>query len=134
MMAWVHATVGAAIGSRAGSRPNAFFAGIVSHLVCDLFPHRDYEIEVEAPLVGAALIVIACRCGIRSPEMIGALGAISPDIENGLERLGVIDWTVFPTHTTNSWRIGHGRRIESPMSQVLLAAVCVAMIEMGRRR
>ena len=133
-MAWVHATVGAAIGGRAPNRVVAFAAGVVSHLVCDLAPHRDYDLPIEIPLLGIALAAIAHRRGIDSLEMIGALGAISPDIENGLQRIGVVDSTLFPTHTERSWSVGHGRAIKSPLNQILLAAVCVAVMELGESR
>ena len=125
MMAWVHASIGAALGSEMKTRRSSFAAGVVSHLLADLVPHRDYEMPVEVPLVLVALGYIAYRHGIKSREMAGALGAISPDIENGLARLNVVPETWFPTHTGRPWFIGHGRRIDSPMPQVLLAAACL---------
>jgi hypothetical protein len=134
MMGWVHASVGAAIGSRIKHRGAAFAAGIVSHMFCDLFPHRDYDLPVEAALVGVTLAVIGARCGARSSEMAGALGAIAPDVENGLEHFGLVSDMVFPTHTTKSWFIGHGRKIESPITQVLLACTCLAVAGLGRRK
>ena len=133
-MAWVHASVGAALGSRIKNRGLAFAAGVVSHMICDLAPHRDFELPAEAAMVSIALGAIAVRHGIDSPEMAGALGAISPDFENGLERLGVIRGTVFPTHTDQSWSVGHGRRIESPISQIVLACACLALAEFGRSK
>jgi hypothetical protein len=129
MMAWVHAAVGAALGSRIGDRPGAVAGGVASHLICDLFPHRDYEMPVELPLLSCALGFIAWRHGVRSPQMAGALGAILPDVENGLERLGAVNGTLFPTHTKRSWYIGHGRKVSSPLPQIALALVCLLLAE-----
>ncbi len=133
MMAWVHASIGAAIGSKVRNPAGAFAAGVASHLLADLFPHRDYDLPVELPLVGVTLAVIAARHGLKSPELAGALGAISPDIENGLERLELTKGSVFPTHTKREWFIGHGERVESPLPQVILAAACLIFAEMGKR-
>jgi hypothetical protein len=132
MMAWVHASVGAALGSRIKNRAAAFSAGVVSHLICDLFPHRDYELPVESALMTITLTVIAVRHGASSPEMAGAIGAIAPDIENGLQHLGIVEETFFPTHTRRLWFIGHGRKIKSPISQLILACACLALAEIGR--
>ena len=129
MMAWVHAAVGAALGSRIDDKPGAVAGGVASHLICDLLPHRDYEMPVELPLLSCALAFIAWRHGARSPQMAGALGAILPDIENGLERLGAVNGTLFPTHTKQSWYIGHGRKVSSPLPQILLAFVCLLLAE-----
>ncbi len=133
MMAWVHATVGAALGSQARNSPLAYAAGAASHLVCDLFPHRDFEMPVEMPLLAIALGLIAWRYGARSPQMAGALGAISPDFENGFMRLGLTKGMLYPTHTARWWFVGHGRAIRSPLNQIVLAALCIAALEMSRR-
>ncbi|HEY3331750.1 MAG TPA: hypothetical protein VGK19_17095 [Capsulimonadaceae bacterium] len=125
MMAWVHASVGAFIGGRAGSKKRAFSAGVVSHGVLDKFPHRDYEIPVELPLCLIALAYIAKRHGVKSPEFAGAIGGISPDFENALSRFGLLKTMLYPTHTSKPWFIGHGRRIESPVTQIILAGVCL---------
>lgn len=129
MMAWVHAAVGAAIGARLESQGPSVAGGIASHLICDLFPHRDYEMPVEVPLLLATLGFLAWRHGVRSPQFAGAVGAVLPDIENGLERLGVVDGTVFPTHTKQGWYIGHGRKVSSPVPQIILAGVCLLLAE-----
>ena len=135
MMAWVHASVGALVGHVAGNRKRAFTAGAISHGVLDLFPHRDYELPVEAPLGLIALGYIAMRHGINSPEMAGALGGVSPDAENGLKRLGVPLDMIFPTHTSKKWFVGHGRRIESPVSQIILAFACLYIVHrLAKRR
>ncbi|HEX5322838.1 MAG TPA: hypothetical protein VFW40_03570 [Capsulimonadaceae bacterium] len=129
MMAWVHAAVGAALGGRVGNKPGALAGGVASHLICDLLPHRDYEMPVELPLLAGTMGFIAWRYGARSTQMAGAVGAILPDIENGLERLNIVSGTLFPTHTKQSWFIGHGRKVESPLPQVCLAALCLLLAE-----
>src|SRR5579862_341069 len=129
MMAWVHAAVGAALGGHIGDSHAAVAGGVASHLICDLLPHRDYEMPVELPLLSCALAFIAWRHGVRSSQMAGALGTILPDVENGLERLGVVSGTLFPTHTKRSWYIGHGRKVSSPLPQVALAVLCLLLAE-----
>jgi hypothetical protein len=108
----------------------AFAAGAFSHLVCDLIPHKDYDLTVEAPLAAAALLAIGIRGGIRSTQFAGALGAIAPDFENGLAVLGVIDRknTIFPTHNDAvPWFVGHGRKVSTPWPQVILAAAAFVL-------
>ena len=117
-----------------GRGRGAYAAGAASHLVCDLFPHRDFEMPVELPLLGVALGLIAWRYGWRSPQMAGALGAISPDFENGFKRLGMIETMVYPTHTDRWWFVGHGRAIRSPLNQIVLVSVCIGVLETMRRR
>ena len=133
MMAWVHATVGAALGSQTKNAAGAFAAGAASHLVCDLFPHRDFDMPVEMPLLAAALGLIAWRYGLKSAQMAGAFGAITPDFENGFMRLGWIKGMIYPSHTEKWWFVGHGRMIKSPLNQMILAAVCVFVLEAARR-
>ena len=60
----------------AGRLPAAAGAGVVTHLLCDLVPHRDYDITVEAPLALAMLIFLGARYGKRSPQFWGAIGAV----------------------------------------------------------
>lgn len=108
------------------SRRGSWLAGVCSHLLADLVPHRDYDLPVELPLLGATLGFVAWRFGIDSPQMAGAIGAITPDFENGFGRLGLLPGgTVFPTHTQRKWFIGHGRKVKSPLPQIVLALVCL---------
>jgi hypothetical protein len=125
MMAWVHASIGAFIGSRTRSRKRAFAAGVVSHGVADLFPHRDYNVNVELPLVSLALGYIAIRYGISSSEMAGALGGIFPDAENFFYRFGFVKHMLYPTHTSMWWFVGHGKPVKNPTPQIVLAALCL---------
>ncbi len=86
MMAWTHAAIGAAIGSRTPTRQRT--QGVVSHGLADLVPHRDFDMKIEVPLLGLILAFIAWRYGLKSKQLWGASGGFSPDIENGLRSLG----------------------------------------------
>lgn len=137
MMVSVHAAVGAAVGAVAGRRRAALVAGIVSHFICDLLPHRDFDIKIEATLGSAVFLYLARRYGIDSPQFIGAVGAVLPDAENALATLGIIprDWMTFPTHAENRpWFAGHGTPIESPLTQAILATVCLAVADKAGAR
>jgi hypothetical protein len=125
--------IGAAVGSKTETPAAAFTAGVVSHGLADLVPHRDFALKVELPLLITVLVAIAIRYGLSSRQFWGAVGGFSPDIENGLELLGVVPGTVYPTHTKLSWFVGHGKRVESPWPQVLIAAVCLWFAESARR-
>ena len=126
MMAWVHAAVGAALGRLIGHPAKAFGAGVASHAICDLIPHRDLKPIQEAPLLALALGLIVWRRGLTSSETLGAVGAVSPDTENIAAHLGIIPRKamVFPTHQGDAT---HGRKTESILPQVALAAVCLAV-------
>jgi len=134
MMAWVHASIGAALGSQTSTHKSAFGAGVASHFIADLLPHRDYELPVEAPLALLALGLIGWRCGFKSREFSGALGGIAPDVENGLQRLGMLSGTVFPTHTGFKWFVGHGKKVKTPVPQIIIAIACLALVEYKRHK
>ncbi len=130
MMVWVHAAVGALVGAHAKTPSGAVAGGIVSHLACDLVPHKDYSLAVEAPLALAMFLYLAKRYGIYSPQTLGALGAVLPDAENALAVLGIVPAaaTLFPTHNdTRPWFVGHGRKVQSPLPQVALALAALAL-------
>ena len=133
MMAWVHAAVGAALGRLIGHHGKAFGAGVASHAICDLLPHRDLAPKVEAPLLALALGLIAWRKGPLSPEVAGAVGAISPDFENAAATTGLIPQSmmVFPTHQGPGT---HGRQTETLLPQIALATVCLAVVLWPERR
>lgn len=126
MMAWVHASVGAVLGRLIGHQGKAFGAGVASHAICDLLPHRDLTPKVEASLLAVALGLLVWRKGLLSPEVAGAVGAISPDFENAAASTGLIPQSmmVFPTHQGPGT---HGRQTESILPQVALAGLCLAV-------
>ncbi|MEO7717625.1 MAG: hypothetical protein ABIY70_15615 [Capsulimonas sp.] len=132
MMVCIHAAVGAAIGGSVQRPLPALASGIASHLICDLFPHRDYDIKIEAPLAALMFGWLAKRYGVQSPQFLGAVGAVLPDAENALAVLGVIPRSamIFPTHCEGkSWFAGHGKKLESPASQIALAAIALALAD-----
>lgn len=135
MMVSVHAAVGAMLGAGVRKPGEAVAAGIASHLLCDLVPHKDYDIKIEAPLALVVFVYLARRYGWRSPQFWGAVGAVLPDGENALALLNVIgeDQTLFPTHNKSaSWYIGHGEAIPSPASQIALALISLLLADRER--
>ena len=133
MIAAVHALVGAAIGRLTGNRGAAFGIGVLSHLLCDLLPHRDLNPRVEASLLAVALGTVAAGAGIDSPETAGAIGAVAPDFENAAVVCGLLprERMVFPSHQGDH---SHGRPIDTVLPQVALAACCLAIVLWPRRR
>jgi hypothetical protein len=132
MMVCIHAAVGAAIGGSARRPWAALLGGIASHLFCDLLPHKDYDIKIEAPLAAGMFSYLAWRYGVSSPQFIGAVGAVLPDAENALFVLGARsqDSMVFPSHCEDkAWFLGHGPKLESPATQIMLAAIALAIAD-----
>ncbi len=135
MMVCVHAAVGAMLGAGIGKPVQAVPGGGASHLLCDLIPHRDYNIKIEAPLAGLMFGYLLWRYGPKSPQFWGAVGAVLPDAENALALFGSLpeDKTLFPTHNKSApWYIGHGARVESPASQIALALICLLLADRGK--
>ena len=131
MIGAVHASIGASIGSFFNSRPAAFAAGVLSHLVADALPHKDFCPAVEAPLLLGAMSGIAVWKGLDSPEFWGALGAVSPDFEHALLVAGIIraEQEVFPTHIGNGkW---HGVRNDERWSQFFLVVAALAVVALN---
>ena len=128
MIGAVHAGVGAALGSLFKRRGSAFLAGVVSHLVADALPHKDYKPSIEVPLMAAALAAIAKWRGVDSPEFWGAIGGITPDTEHAFLVAGVIgkEHEVFPTHIDHGKY--HGSASDERWSQLLIAAAAVVTL------
>ncbi len=128
MICAVHAVVGATVGTLSGSRAGAFAAGLSTHLLGDLLPHKDFDPKVEAPLLAATLGLLAWRCGVTSPAFAGAVGGVLPDVENAAGIVGLISKTTmrFPTHVENGKH--HGPRAASAWPQGALAAACLALM------
>lgn len=99
-MGCVHALMGAGFGALFGGKQEAFAAGVVSHIIGDILPHNDPPVVVEVGMLGAVLLGLWARYGTDSPQFAGALGAITPDIENALVWLGFLreGSCLFPTH------------------------------------
>lgn len=128
MICAVHAAVGAAIGKAVGKTGGAFASGIATHLIGDLLPHKDFDPRAEAPLLALTLGVIGWRCGLKSPEFAGAVGAIAPDFENAAGVTGLIPKTAmrFPTHIGDGKH--HGPKVKSAWPQGVLALVCLLFV------
>lgn len=111
-----------------GSRPGALAAGVATHLLGDLLPHKDFEPKIEAPLLAVTLGVLAWRCGVDSPEFVGALGGVAPDLENAARVTGLIsaDQMRFPSHIGEGRY--HGPRTASAWPQAVGAALCAVYV------
>lgn len=129
----VHAAIGAALGSLIGKPRVAFAAGVISHIIADALPHLDLTVKQEVTLTGAEIGYIASRYGLGSPEFWGALGAICPDFEHGLSKLGIIpeSMEMFPTHVDAGKY--HGRETNERVSQLLLFAAATIASELAGR-
>lgn len=127
MICAVHAIVGAAVGRIANRHGGALAAGVATHLLGDLMPHKDFEPKVEAPLLAVTLGLIALKFGVTSPEFVGAFGGIAPDIENAASVAGLIPREAmrFPTHLGED---KHGPKVKSALPQGILAAACLAFL------
>lgn len=128
-----HVLLGAAAGHCTGHPVAAFVAGVASHALGDLLPHRDFDLAVEAPLTAAALVAIGAWHGLDSPAFAGAIGGVLPDLENAAEKVALIppEQSRFPTH---NGRWPHGRAIGSVANQVLLGAAAIALLAAWRPR
>jgi len=127
MICAVHALVGAAVGKASRHTGGAFVAGVITHAIGDLLPHKDFDPKTEAPLLAATMAAIAWRHGFKSPEFWGAVGGFAPDFENAAQVVKLIrpDQMVFPTHQGDHV---HGRKTESALPQGILALACAAYV------
>lgn len=123
----VHVALGAALGRLIGNRPLAFGAGVLSHLIGDLVPHKDMGIG-ETPIVFGTLAAVGWRHGWDSPQFLGALGGICPDFEHipwelrkDPRRHGPMEEKLFPTH---SGQLQHGHW---PLHPALGVAMQIAL-------
>jgi hypothetical protein len=108
MCSVTHVAAGALLGSFLSNGLIAFAVGFASHIPLDVIPHIDFEdfrvdAVVSVGLLGAILLVSGF-----SPVFLGSLGAVAPDFENLLWKVGVIPERrkIFPTH---SGLIKHGQ-------------------------
>lgn len=124
MMCGIHGFIGAALGSFLKDKKTAFLAGVVSHFIGDLLPHHDLSPGIEAVIAVGALGSIATTQGIHSTEFWGAVGAMLPDVENGLYYLrGEKGTMLYPTH-----RGLHGADTNELLSQVGITLVCIGVM------
>ena len=86
-----HLAVGAAAGSLTDNASGAALLGLLSHVPLDVLPHYEFDkmwVEVAA-LAAVFAVMLAAGMG-RTGIFWGAVGAVVPDIENLLWRLGVL--------------------------------------------
>ena len=128
MICAVHAIVGAAVGRLAKRRDLAFAAGVATHLLGDLTPHKDLDPKTEAILLAGTMGVIAAKYGVTSPEFIGAFGGMAPDFENAAYVTGLlpVEKMKFPTHIHGGKY--HGTAIPTVLPQVAIVALCLAFL------
>ncbi len=126
MTGLLHALSGAVIGSLFSKRTAAFGAGVVSHAVADIIPHKDAPLAFDLVMIPTALLLIGRARGFDSPEFAGALGGICPDFEHAGIVLGIKQdgEGLYPTHNEV---LPHGRGGEFT-SQVLIGVACVAAL------
>lgn len=129
MCSVTHVAAGALIGGLVDSRLCAFLIGFASHIPLDAVPHIDFEdFRIDAVMSVALLGAIFAFSGF-SPMFVGALGAVAPDFENLLWKIGIISEKskIFPTH---SGLIKHGKaRVGSgPATEILMSAFSVAVV------
>jgi hypothetical protein len=126
----IHVVSGFTVGAMARSRLSAFVGGVLSHVVLDAVPHRDYPswtanaIETAGGVVLAVVFAKGLSRERRDQAFFGALGAMTPDIETIAHKAGWLpaDRKLFPTH---SGAIVHGRG--GPVSTFLLSVASIAL-------
>jgi hypothetical protein len=107
MMLVPHACVNAALGRLFHRPAAAFAAGVVSHAVLDLIPHKDISAhKAEGMLVLVMLGLVGTSCGLKSPAFWCAIGGVLPDVEQ------VLPWTD-PRRGRRRWFPTHNRRFHS---------------------
>lgn len=129
MCSVTHVAAGALIGGLMGGRLYAFLIGFASHIPLDAIPHIDFEdFRVDAVMSVALLGGIFAFSGF-SPIFVGALGAVAPDFENLLWKMGIIEERskIFPTHS-GLIRHGRARAGSGPATEVLMSAFSVAVV------
>ena len=123
MICGVHGLIGAALGKVLKDKKLAFIAGVASHFVADMIPHRDLSVEAESVLAAGSLAAITATQGTASAAFWGALGAMLPDTENAINYLRGEGRYFFPSHTDR-----HGPKVGEIISQVGIALICLAIL------
>jgi hypothetical protein len=126
-----HLAVGAAVGTLTGGRGPAFILGLASHIPLDVLPHYEFEkLWVEVVVVAAALGAMLFLGMAGSGIFWGAVGAVAPDLENLLWRIGLLpgDRKVFPGHSRRFSRVfPHGRTLGPRHALTQIAIICLAV-------
>jgi hypothetical protein len=129
MCSVAHVAVGAIVGSIFNNHLVAFLIGFASHIPLDIVPHFDFKDFRADAAVSIGLLGVILVGGGFSPLLFGALGAVLPDFENLLWKLGVIGekHKVFPTH---SGVLEHGKatRAQGARAEILVSAFSAAAV------
>lgn len=129
MCSVAHVAAGAVIGGLFSNYLLAFCLGLASHIPLDMIRHFDFkDYKADAAVSVGLLGVILVGAGF-SALLLGALGAVLPDFENLLWKLGVIGEKrkVFPTH---SGLLEHGKttRAGGTRAEILVSAFSAAAV------
>ena len=133
MTVLTHMAVGAAAGSFLDGRLPAALLGVAVHVPLDLIPHYEFQkLWLEIAVVAGALAAMIWAGLWTAPVFWGAVGAILPDAENLLWRLGYLpdERKVFPGHSPRLARwLPHGRElaVRDAWWQALLAVSAVVV-------
>lgn len=127
-----HLAVGAAAGSFTDNAAGAALLGLVSHVPLDILPHYEFEkMWVEVAVVVAVFAAMLAAGMGRTGIFWGAVGAVVPDIENLLWRLGILpdERKVFPGHSPRLYRFfPHGRTLGPRHALTQIALVCASLV------
>jgi len=123
MICGVHALLGAAVGKALKRKEQAFLAGLFSHLLADLLPHRDLSPAAETLFAITVTAALGASQGWNSPAFWGAVGGVLPDVENVVFYLRGGGKHFFPTHSGR-----HGAAVDELLSQAGLALLCLAFL------
>lgn len=132
MCSVTHVAAGAVIGVLVDNRLAAFLVGFASHIPLDALPHIDFaDYRVDAVITVGLLAAIFGLTGF-SPVLVGALGAVAPDLENLLWKSGIMDekHKIFPTHS-GLIRHGQARVGSGPVTEVMMSAVSVGVVALA---
>ncbi|MBD3368342.1 MAG: hypothetical protein GF405_09280 [Candidatus Eisenbacteria bacterium] len=139
MTVLTHMAVGAAAGSFVEGRLSAAALGAAIHVPLDLIPHYEFQkLWLEVVIVAAAFGAMLVAGLWRAPVFWGAAGAILPDVENLLWRLGILPGhrKVFPGHSEKLARwLPHGRElpVRHAWWQAVLAGAAVVVATVNTR-
>lgn len=102
-----HACLNAAAGRLFKSPLKAFAAGLATHALLDLVPHKDISAhKAEGAAVLMLLGLAGASCGLSSPVFWCAVGGVLPDVEQ------VLPWTD-PKRGHRRWFPTHSHRFHS---------------------
>ena len=132
-----HTCLNAAAGGMFKKPLAAAIAGLASHVLLDLLPHKDISAhKAEGTAVLLLLGIVGSSCGWSSPSFWCAMGGVLPDVEQ------VLPWTdpkrgrrrYFPTHSPqfHSLQLPHAPRYRVSLLEqgaVSVASLAVTLLQ-----